>query len=266
MRIPVSYLGRYEFCPMTIYLSDVLKLESKPTPEQIKGVIGHTIRKEISLRQARLLGRIQRPEEIEFYILGEIENILNDIPHIYRDKLGDIEYEKYLSNVSHEIQNEIKIMSEKLEAMVTEIGITDALKRLTPWRVEYSIRSDKLRLSGRIDKVMKDETYIPVEIKTGNASDGVWEGDRLQICAYAMLLEDKFGLRKAIPFGFVEYTRIQERRPVMMTEQLRRRVINTRDEIIEILNGRIPEIPHDNEKKCESCSYRDRCHEIRSEK
>jgi len=49
----------------------------------------------------------------------------------------------------------------------------------------------------------------------------------------------------------------------MTTEKLRREVINTRDSIIEILQGKIPEIcPHGSGKKCEACGYRERCYEI----
>lgn len=39
---------------------------------------------------------------------------------------------------------------------------------------------------------MKKDNYIPVKIKTGKPSESVWEGDRLQICAYTMLLEEEF--------------------------------------------------------------------------
>ena len=53
------------------------------------------------------------------------------------------------------------------------------------------------------------------------------------------------------------------KRPVMTTEQLMRRVINARDNIIEILGGRVPEIcPHGSGKKCEACGFRERCYEI----
>lgn len=85
----------------------------------------------------------------------------------------------------------------------------------------------------------------------------------MQTCAYAMLLEDKFQLKEPILFGFVEYTKAQEKRPVMTTEKLRRKVIEARDEIIDIFHGNIPEIcPHGNGKKCQSCCYRGQCYEI----
>ena len=262
-RIHVSSINHYAFCPRGVYLSDVLLIEPRPSVERSKGLVGHAIRKEFSLRQSRILGKISAPAEIEDALLTELENILKDVPYIYKDLLEGINTCEYLLEIRPELLNEIKVMGEKLEIMVDEIGIEDSLRRITPWRVEYSIRSNRLKFSGRIDKVMKEDGYFPVEIKTGTPGNGVWEGDRLQTCAYCMLLEEKLRLKKVIPFGFVEYTKVQEKRPVMNTEQLRRRVINARDGVIEILNGKIPDIcPHGSGKKCESCGFKEKCYEI----
>ena len=263
MKIHVSSLNKYAFCPRSVYLSEVLQIEPKPSVERSKGLLGHAIRKEFSLRQSRILGRIHDMDEIEDALLNELENVLEDVPYIYKDFLEGIKIDEYISEIRPELLNEIKLMKEKLEIMINEVGVEDSLKRITPWRVEYPVKSNRLKFSGRIDKVMKGENYFPVEIKTGNPGDGVWEGDRLQTCAYSLLLEEKLRLKKVIPFGFVEYTKIQEKRPVMNTEQLRRRVINARDDIIEILDGKIPEIcPHGSGKKCEVCGFREECYKI----
>lgn len=265
MQIHASLLNAYDFCPRIIYLKEVMKITPEQSIKKIKGLVGHAVRKELSLRQAKLLGKVHEPEEIEEYLQKELDNVLLDVPYIYKNLLdeNDIDYEKYISEVKNELTGEIKIISEKLNDIARELGIYDALKYVTPWKVEYSVKSENLKLSGRIDKVMKqNDKLIPVEIKTSNPSEeGVWEGDRLQTCAYAMLLEDKFN--EKINYGFVEYTRVLEQRPVMTTEALRRRVINTRDSIIEILEGKIPEIcPHGSGKKCESCGFKDVCYEI----
>lgn len=263
MKIHVSSLNGYSFCPRNIYLSHVLKIEPEPSRERSYGLIGHAIRKELSLRQSKLLGNIQNTDDIKILLLEELNSILKDIPYIYKEMLQNIEIEGLIPEIRNEVVREIKTMSENLGIMVNEIGIYNALKKITPWKVEYPLESKKLGFSGRIDKVMKEDTYIPIEIKTGEVPESVWEGDRLQTCAYAMLLEEKFRLKKPIQFGYVEYTRAQERRPVMTTEQIRRRVINTRDEIIEILEGKIPEIcPHGSGRKCDACGYKERCYEI----
>jgi len=261
MLINVSDLNKYSFCPRIIYLSKVLKLKPKPSAEIEKGLIGHAIRKELSLRQAKIIGKVKSIDEIKFILLKELEDILDDIPHIYKDKLETIDLEEYMPKVKPEILSEIEIMQKRLTTMIKKFGIDESLRRVTPWKIEFSIRSEKLKLSGRIDKVMKEkEIYIPIEIKTGTPPEFTWEGDKLQTCGYGILLEDKFN--KKVPYGFVEYTRIQENRPVLMTEKLRREVIYTRDKILEILNGKvIPKVSNfSNERKCKNCSFREKCY------
>ena len=262
MKIRVSSLRDYNFCPCIIYLRDVLKLESTPSTKRTRGLLGHAIRREMSLRQARLLSKAKCVEEIKPIILNELDKIIQDVPYIYREMLCDTEYQPHIDAVYSEIVDEIGVMHEKLRPMVNELGIDATLKRITPWKVEYSIKSANLKLSGRIDKVMsEDKGLIPIEIKTGKVSEGVWEGDRLQTCAYALLLEDKFD--RDVPFGFVEYTRVHEKRPVMTTQQVRRRVINTRDSILDIINGGIPKTDqYRSENKCRVCGYRDVCCEV----
>jgi CRISPR-associated protein Cas4 len=269
MRIHISTLNEYTFCPRSVYLSKVLNIRPELSPKRAKGIVGHAIRKELSLRQSKLLGdleeKVKSADELEILLLKELDHILRDVPYIYKDKLEGINLQRCITEIRPELLNEIKLISEKLNFMIDEFGIDEALKLITPWKVEFSIKSEKLKFSGRIDKVMKEKTgYVPIEIKTGNPSESVWEGDRLQICAYAILLEDKFRLRRKIPLGYVEYTQIQEKRPVMTTEQLRRRVIYVRDEILEMLKEKkIPEIcSHGSGKKCESCGFKEVCYEI----
>lgn len=269
MIVNVSTLNEYTFCPRSVYLSKVLNLKPEPSAERAKGIISHAIRKELSLRQGKLLGKIKNADNLEIFLLKEFEDILKDIPHIYKEKFeGIINLNFYINEIRPELLNEIKLMKEKLTAMIETFGIKESLRRITPWKVEFSLRSEKLKFSGRVDKVMKEgNEIIPIEIKTGGGSDiskGIWEGDRLQTCAYAMLLEEKFKIKR-IPFGFVEYPKIHEKKPVMITEQLRRRVIYTRDEIIEILSNKKipPEIcPHGSGKKCQSCGFKEKCYEI----
>lgn len=261
MFINVSDISRYIFCPRIIYLSNVLKIIPKPSIEQEKGILGHAIRKEFSLRQAKIIAKIKNVDDIETILMNELENILEDIPHIYKEKIETIEIEKILPEIKPEIIKEITIMEKRVRAMIEKFGINEALRRVTPWRVEFSLKSERMKLSGRVDKVMKEESYYPVEIKTGNTTESIWNADRLQVCAYAMLLEEKLKIR--IPYGFVEYTRIQEKRPVMTSEKLRRDVLYTRDKIFEILSGKLPEIcPHGSGKKCEGCGFKDICYEI----
>lgn len=262
MTIHVSSLSKYEFCPRTIYLEKVEGIRPAPSIEKEKGLVGHAIRKELSLRQARVIKRISDAADIESFLLAEFDTIVSEAPHIYREKLDLLDYDKYMRELKPEITAEIKLLTKHLAALIDEIGLEKACAKLTPIKVEYTIRSESLGLSGRVDKIMMDdENPIPVEIKTGKACERVWAGDRLQVCGYVLLTEEEFG--KHIPYGYVEYTKISEKKPVLATEKLRRQVLETRDEINEILAGKIPEIcPHGSGKKCETCGFKENCYKI----
>ena len=264
MQVNVSLLNAYNFCERTVYLAEVMGISPEQSIKKTRGLVGHAVRKELSLRHSKILGRVSGAKEIEKCLIEELDNVLVDFPYIYKNLLegNGAGGEKYLAEIRAEMLPEIKIINQKLTCIVNELGTRGAMEYMTPWKVDYTVKSENLKLSGRIDKVIRRDSLIPVEIKTSNPSEsGVWEGDRLQTCAYAMLLEDK--LNEKIPYSFVEYARINEQRPVMTTEQLRRRVIVARDSVIEILEGKTPEIcPHGSGKKCESCDFKEACYEI----
>jgi len=259
MKVNVSSLREFEFCPRTIYLKHVLNIEPDVSLEQARGLVGHAIRKELSLRQAKLLRKIKCESDLNLLLQKEFECIMVELPYIYKEKLSGLNLETLFSEIESEIKSEIKYISNRLTSLVQEQGLTEALKTVTPWKVEYPLQSDTIGFSGIVDKIMTP--LSPVEIKTGRVGDGVWEGDRLQLCAYGMLLEEKFN--QEIQHGFVEYTRVQEQRPVLFTERLRRRVLDTRDKISEILSGNIPEIcPHGSGRKCNACGLKEECYTL----
>ena len=76
--------------------------------------------------------------------------------------------------------------------------------------VSLDLSSDTLGLHGKVDCVRRrDGTHHPVEHKRGTpakAADGTpaaWPSDRLQVVAYAVLLEEAFG--RPVPEGRVRY-------------------------------------------------------------
>lgn len=262
MTIHVSSLSKYEYCPRTIYLAEVEGILPAPSIEKEKGLVGHAIRKELSLRQARVVKKVSSAKDLESFLLEEFDTIVTEAPHIYREKLCLLDYDRHMQELKPEIKAEIKLLTKHLTALIDEIGLEKACAKLTPIKVEYTIRSESLGLSGRVDKIMMDNgNPIPVEIKTGKAGDRVWAGDRLQVCGYVLLTEEEYG--KHIPYGYVEYTKISEKKPVLSNEKLRRQVLETRNEINEILAGKIPEIcPHGSGKKCEMCGFKEKCYSI----
>lgn len=69
----------------------------------------------------------------------------------------------------------------------------------------------------------------------------MWKSDALQIGAYAILMEHEF--TREIPLGFVEYTGVCQRRPVLVNIDLREEVLNVLEDIKSMLtDGNIPEL------------------------
>ena len=76
--------------------------------------------------------------------------------------------------------------------------------------VQIELTSERLGLTGKIDCLRRrDGAYVPYEHKRGkpaHSADGsteAWPSDRLQVVAYATLLEDTFG--QVVPEGRVRY-------------------------------------------------------------
>lgn len=258
MKVHASDLSRHVFCPRAIYLTKVLGVEPKPTPKKSKGIVGHAIRKEISLRQAKVLRKASSAEDVRPLLAREFNAIMDEAPVIYREKLYGVDADKYFTLLLGQLETELKDLCEELTAMIEEMGLERAVEYATPWRVEYPVSSDSLNLSGRIDKVFKHKNHVPVEIKTGKTPERIWYGDRLQVTAYVMLLEEKFS--EQINHGFVEYTQDQSTRPVLATEKTRRQVLSVRDEVIDVLAGNVPPAcPHGSNRKCASCGLLEEC-------
>ena len=258
MKIAVSILSAYSFCPRSVYLSEVLGLEPDSLAEMQRGVFGQEVRKKLIVKQIALLGDVTDIPSLMSALRDELDRVFDCVWKKYPRVCSE-----EASKVKSEVVTDLGAFSERLSYIAEDIGFERALRKMTPWKVDYSVSSEKLGLNGRIDKVMKESIHYPVEIKTCSPPESVWEGDRLQVCAYGILLEEDLMLKKKIPYGFVEYARIPEMRPVMYTDALRKSVTDTRDAVCELLEGVVPDIcPHGNGRKCESCGYSKRCYEI----
>ena len=55
MKVRASSLKEYDFCPRAIYLREVLEIKPEVSAERIKGLLGHAVRKELALRQPKMI-------------------------------------------------------------------------------------------------------------------------------------------------------------------------------------------------------------------
>jgi len=130
---------------------------------------------------------------------------------------------------------------------------------------EYKVSSELLDLTGKIDRV---EVYpgrlVPIELKTGNPPrEGAWENHKVQLAAYALLLEKVFGI--TVSEGLVHYIDAGQKVSVSINPFLRDKVKELLVKVRHLLKaGVLPPIV-DNERKCAVCGLRNRCHSLVTE-
>jgi CRISPR-associated exonuclease Cas4 len=258
MKISVSSIREFEFCPRAVYLKRVIKVEPSFTAERAGRLIKHSVRKELSMRQPELL-RKTGGENLDETVRKEFETVINNLPTAYCGQPIAADINQLINEIRRELEPELSLISGRLQSMTKEYGLEKAISLITPVKVKCRMESEELGLKGIVDKVMNP--LVPLGIKTGRAGAGVWDSDKLQLCAYGMLLEEQ--CETGIPYGLVEYTAIQEQRTVPFTGNLKEAVMETRESVSEVLSGKMPELcPHGNGRKCEACGFREACYRL----
>jgi CRISPR-associated exonuclease Cas4 len=163
-------------------------------------------------------------------------------------------------------QHDLRAAAGEIRETLPEIAskLSPKLELLIPSEVEVDLRSDRLGLSGKLDRIVsragdggpKERAIIPSIIKTDNPPEkGVWRSDRLRLAGYAILLEDE--LKRRVDLGIVEYPRAGEVREVEIRSSDRRRVLRIRDRVRLINGGKLPDQPRD--APCERCPVLETC-------
>ncbi|MDD2777617.1 MAG: Dna2/Cas4 domain-containing protein, partial [Methanocellales archaeon] len=137
------------------------------------------------------------------------------------------------------------------------MGKRHFLEKITPWMVEHHMYSKHLGMVGRPDKlILIDGEIIPSIIKTGDKPrQGIWGYDRLQLTAYAMLVEEEFEV--SVKQGFVEYVRFGELRDAKIKRWDRKRVLLILTRLKKITDGMLP--GKSKRAPCEHCGFVDMC-------
>lgn len=123
------------------------------------------------------------------------------------------------------------------------------------------LRSTALGLAGQSDVVefhLRNGQWhpYPVEYKRGRPKS--MDGDRVQLCAQAMCLEEMLGI--AVPEGALFYGTTRRREKVVLDEALRHLTQSTAQEIHALFAGKATPAPPENTKTlCPACSLRETC-------
>ncbi|WP_296878118.1 CRISPR-associated protein Cas4 [uncultured Methanobrevibacter sp.] len=260
--INISSIKAHMFCPMSLYIQTFndseksneyqLAIEIKKLKIDIQDLIQKNMRK---VKKEMSIAEIESElsENIDSFIKSNTNAIISmDLP-IDPEQINEIIDSTYFN---------IKITALRIQQAMT-IYKKDAFAIIDMFfpncMYSYLLKDPQLELIGVCDKIeIVDGKYYPVTIKSTNPPlKGVWDQDAIELVSYAILLEDEFDTEVFV--GFVDYEKINERRPVVMDVNLRKGLFEVIREIKEIIeNKKLPNVKI-NPKKCNKCQYENYC-------
>ena len=258
----ISSIKTHMYCPMKLYIQNHIDVEENKDYQLAIEI------KKLKIDIQDLIQKNMRKIKKEME-LTEIESILSENIEPYIESTTDSIKSMDLgidNNQITEILNDahfnIKITSLKIkQAMaILDKHAFEIIDMFFPnCMYSYLLKDTQLELIGMCDKIeIIDGKYYPVAIKSSNPPiKGVWDQDSIELVAYAILLEEEFDTEVFV--GFVEYEKIDDRRPVVMDVNLRKALFDVMREVKEITDNKKLPIVKMNDKKCGKCEYNDIC-------
>jgi len=266
--ISVTLLSSYLYCKRKLFLQHVLGLEEAPKEALVLGTIRHSVFDQINKLEEETVKEIKPEHE------------LGDIVSLYSTKFSRALRAAIIRN-KHELRKvslplddafrrvwqfltpEIVVRSRNIQNFILANNVygEELWLKLTPKiKSEYRVASEELGLKGIIDQLeVHGDRLVPIELKTGKCpEEGVWPSHRIQLAAYMLLLQEKFGTDVAE--GYINYLDTQERRRIALNPFFRDEVKELVLSVNSLLSGlEAPEIEK-NENKCTNCSLKEMCH------
>lgn len=260
--INISSIKMHMYCPMKLYIKThmdrdekdeyQLAIEIKKLKIDIQDLIQKNMRR---IKKEMPIAEIENilSENIDPYIESTIKSIKAMDLYIDQSKISEIIDDAYFN---------IKITALKSKQAMTILckdgfGLTEMF--FPNCMYSYLLKNHQLGIIGMCDKIeIIDGKYYPVTLKNSNPPlKGVWDQDAIEAVAHAILIEEEF--ETEVYVGFVQYDKIDDKRPVVMDVALRKELFEVIKEVKEITeNKKVPEVKMTG-KKCEKCEYKNIC-------
>lgn len=262
--LKVSEISEFIYCPAKLYLKHTMDLAAQSS-EITAGKIIHEVRRgfeEILKHNIWNIKRNMEIAEIQKTIINGIPEFIDDLQLKHMDNPNQDNLNKFFNELKEDLIIEASLNVLKIKKLMetTKKQGMEISEMLFPQSLlEFSLESEELNLKGKVDKIeIINGVYYPVEVKTGiPPPKGTWLSDSIQIAAYAALID--YELNKEVLVGFVYYTKIYERRPVVINSVLHNKLFQVLDSINTMFEKKeIPEFKL-NKKKCEKCEYIEIC-------
>ncbi|MEA2032011.1 MAG: Dna2/Cas4 domain-containing protein [Euryarchaeota archaeon] len=271
VQVKVSDLTRYLICPRLVYFNAKEHREGMVKGKE-RGFIESILLKELAFNLHKFYGarKEEDPEpepEAETETEEErakriIEDIVDGVERIYKEELKGVEMD-FFEEVKEDFIRRLSMSTKMengdwLEKVRTENGLSE-LENAYGYEREHALLSENLSMSGSVDKLIRtEEEVIPCMIKTGKCPEySVWKSDRVQLAAYAMLIEEEFGLETTVKRGFVEYIRNAEFRETQIRRRDRALALQILKRVKRIKGGVFPE--KGGNAPCDKCVFAERC-------
>jgi len=246
--ISVSWISEFIYCPLKLYLKQVVG-EDVETPAMTLGNMHHELRRgydEITKRNLWQIEENMSIKEIREVLYHDIPELVDNISYNYQEiALIDFMDRRVCDSLKEDLKLDSWALALKIKKIMKSSGINslEVADILFPaCLLEFQLKNKDLSLKGKVDKIeLLDGHYYPVEIKSGRPPvKGVWKNDALQIAAYALLIEEEF--KKEVLVGFVDYVQIGDRRTVVLNDPLIEELSTVLNEMHSILNSEyVPE-------------------------
>ena len=271
MKISVTMLSTYLFCPRKLFLQQVLALEEPPKESLVLGSLRHQLYDFINKSEEAIVSSITQKMEYSwlinnyktFYSRALKEKILKNKPELRQFNLDLAEVFRKTWPL---ILNEAETRSNNVFSFVQKHNVygKELWETLTPKIIsEQRIESEPLQLKGVVDRIEVYGTgsgYIPIELKTGKMpKEGVWPCHRIQVAAYALLIEEKYNTK--VNEGVIRYLDSNETRHIAMNPFMKEEIKSVVKEIIELLETRNLPAHCSNRNKCTNCGLRSTCYD-----
>jgi len=175
--IKVSDITTYLKCPRMCYF---MNRGHDMINEVSSGYLERIILKELALTYD---SAVKTNEKLSF-LKTELERISNEIRVIYPNEMKSVDDETLAKSIAD--------ISPLLDTICSNLSLNNDFYSCEITQDEPILCSTKFELTGSPDKLIKiNENFIPSIIKTGKMPEnGVWQGDRLQLTAYSILVEE----------------------------------------------------------------------------
>jgi CRISPR-associated exonuclease Cas4 len=150
----------------------------------------------------------------------------------------------------------VETIIERLESrrQLREYGLAEGTRKFQVW-----LSSQRLGLSGRLDLMITTaQGVFPVDFK--DTLDRVHHNHHVQLCAYALLIEDV--LVQPVPAGFVYRVPRNDVVVVEITAELRQETHQHIEAIRQMIGEERMPPPTARRARCTDCEYRNYCGDV----